>query len=236
MTATFSNRQRKAYAMGCRNIHDLKTKFTQLTSDQRLGLKYFGDLQRKMTRKEVEQMRDLVLPAIHSIDPDFQLTVCGSYRRGAEMCGDCDLILTHPSVSNDEEILAKVVHKLRAQGIVKDCFHNAVRDNSHFFMGIVKLPGSEICRRIDILFVPIEEVGAAILHFTGNSIFNRCIRFLATKKGMKLNQKGLFFRSGDSVGECIAGATELEIFQKLGLDYWSPETRTKGFKVKKILK
>ena len=37
-------------------------------------------------------------------------------------------------------------------------------------------------RRIDFLLVPEEEMGAALLYFTGNDIFNRSMRLLASKK------------------------------------------------------
>ncbi len=52
----------------------------------------------------------------------------------------------------------------------------------------------EIWRRIDILLVPSAELGASLLYFTGNDLFNRSIRLLARKKGWKLNQHGLFSR------------------------------------------
>lgn len=40
--------------------------------------------------------------------------------------------------------------------------------------------------------VPCDERGAALLYFTGNDIFNRSMRLLASKKGYGLNQRGLF--------------------------------------------
>ena len=43
-----------------------------------------------------------------------------------------------------------------------------------------------------MLFVPGDEIGAALLYFTGNDIFNRSVRLLARKKGMRLNQHGLY--------------------------------------------
>ena len=53
-----------------------------------------------------------------------------------------------------------------------------------------------IWRRIDILLVPDHELGAALLYFTGNDVFNRSIRLLARKKGMRLNQHGLWNHPG----------------------------------------
>lgn len=58
--------------------------------------------------------------------------------------------------------------------------------------GASKLPGVSQWRRIDLLVVPWDERGAALLYFTGNDIFNRSMRLLASKKGYGLNQRGLF--------------------------------------------
>ena len=53
-------------------------------------------------------------------------------------------------------------------------------------------PSTNPWRRIDFLLVPWDEMGAALLYFTGNDIFNRSIRLLASKKGYRLNQRGLY--------------------------------------------
>lgn len=58
--------------------------------------------------------------------------------------------------------------------------------------GASKLLGVQQWRRIDLLVVPWDERGAALLYFTGNDIFNRSMRLLASKKGYGLNQRGLF--------------------------------------------
>ncbi|KAK2072994.1 hypothetical protein P8C59_007309 [Phyllachora maydis] len=52
--------------------------------------------------------------------------------------------------------------------------------------------GKPIWRRIDFLLVPELEYGAALLYFTGNDVFNRSMRLLASKRGMRLNQRGLY--------------------------------------------
>lgn len=45
-------------------------------------------------------------------------------------------------------------------------------------------------RRIDILGVPFPELGAALIYFTGNDIFNRSLRLKARHMGYSLNQRG----------------------------------------------
>jgi DNA polymerase IV len=86
-------------------------------------------------------------------------------------------------------------------------------------------------RRIDLLFVPSAEIGAALLYFTGNDIFNRSMRLLARKKGMCLNQKGLFAdvlrtQQGKlNAGRLVESRNERRIFAVLGVPWRAPEHR-----------
>ncbi len=74
--------------------------------------------------------------------------------------------------------------------------------------------------------VPYNEMGAALLSYTGNDIFNRSMRLLARKKKMCLNQHGLYMnvsrgRGGVKYteGKLIAQRTEEEIFEALGVPW-----------------
>ena len=74
-------------------------------------------------------------------------------------------------------------------------------------------------RRIDFLLVPWDEMGAALIYFTGNDIFNRSIRLLASRKGMRLNQRGLYKdvmrgkgREKITEGELLESKSEKRIF------------------------
>lgn len=72
--------------------------------------------------------------------------------------------------------------------------------------------------------VPYDELGAALIYFTGNDIFNRSLRLKARHMGLSLNQRGLFKdvirdrKTGVKLtaGERVASRTEQEIFEKLG--------------------
>jgi len=60
------------------------------------------------------------------------------------------------------------------------------------------------------------------LFLTGPQEFNIIMRGRAKRKGMILNQKGLYNRE---TREWIAGENEEEIFNALGLEYKEPELR-----------
>jgi DNA polymerase (family 10) len=68
--------------------------------------------------------------------------------------------------------------------------------------------------------VPEQSYGAALLYFTGSKAHNIALRGLANEHGWKLNEYGLF-----SGKRRIAGATEEEIYKKLGLAFIPPELR-----------
>ena len=74
--------------------------------------------------------------------------------------------------------------------------------------------------QVDLRVVPPESYGAALLYFTGSKAHNIALRGLALSRGWKLNEYGLF-----SGKRRIAGATEEEVYQKLGLPFIPPELR-----------
>lgn len=71
-----------------------------------------------------------------------------------------------------------------------------------------------------------------MIYFTGNDIFNRSIRLLASKKGMRLNQRGLWRdvirgpnRERVTQGTLVEGKSEKKFFQILGVPWRSPQHR-----------
>jgi DNA polymerase lambda/DNA polymerase IV len=80
--------------------------------------------------------------------------------------------------------------------------------------------------------VPESQYGAALVYFTGNDIFNRSMRLLASRKGMRLNQRGLYkevMRGKNRVkvteGELLEGRDEKRIFELLGVKWREPSER-----------
>src|SRR5438045_1532274 len=74
--------------------------------------------------------------------------------------------------------------------------------------------------QVDVRVVPEESFGAALLYFTGSKAHNVALRQLAMKKGWKLNEYGLFRGT-----RRIAGRTEQELYDRLGLAWVPPELR-----------
>jgi DNA polymerase IV len=225
----------KWVAQGYRSLTDLLEK-TPLSKQQRIGVERYNDFAERIPRKEVELHGAIVRKAVQSVDKDMQVIIGGSYRRGAATCGDVDCLITKPGATLEQirmMMLALVVPKLINQGFLKaslaiSSHHH--RDGSKWH-GASALPGKDLWRRIDLLFVPGAELGAAMIYFTGNDIFNRSMRLLARKKGMCLNQKGLYtdvLRDGQvkvNAGRLVEGRDERRIFAELGVPWRPPEHR-----------
>jgi DNA polymerase (family 10) len=75
--------------------------------------------------------------------------------------------------------------------------------------------------QVDVRLFSKDEYGAALVYFTGSKDHNIALRNLAIEKGWKLNEYGLFERTGKR----LAGNTEPEVYEKLGLSYVPPELR-----------
>jgi DNA polymerase (family X) len=74
--------------------------------------------------------------------------------------------------------------------------------------------------QVDLRVVPKVSYGAALMYFTGSKSHNIALRGLANDRKWKLNEYGLFAGK-----RRIAGASEQEIYGKLGLSMIPPEMR-----------
>ena len=221
---------------GYRTLEDLRTK-ANLTESNKVGVEHYDDFNSRIPRAEVEAHGAVVIRELKKIDPKFKATIMGSYRRGAKDSGDIDMILTRPGNSLAAMrtiIFDRLVPHLYKIGFLKASLATS-RSNDPTgskWHGASCLPTSKVWRRMDFLLVPEEEMGAALIYFTGNDIFNRSIRLLARKKNMRLNQKGLYKdvhrgKRGEKLNEgvLVEGRSEKKIFEILGVPWREPHER-----------
>jgi DNA polymerase (family X) len=135
------------------------------------------------------------------------VTYAGSLRRGRETVGDLDLLVTG---DNAEAALERVATYPRVQEVLG----RGVNKTS------VKLGREGL--QVDVRALPRESFGAALQYFTGSKEHNVAIRTRAVKMGLTLNEYGLFRAE---TGERVAGETEEQVYQALGLDWIPPEMR-----------
>ncbi|RWA12209.1 hypothetical protein EKO27_g2910 [Xylaria grammica] len=140
--------------------------------------------------------------------------------------------MTKDGTSSTQDLvpfLDKLVDDLTKEGFLTAALASHRHDGGNKWHGCCVLPEAAfpgpkedyrpVWRRIDFLLVPQTEIGAALVYFTGNDLFNRSMRLLARKKKMKLNHRGLY---GPGVEE---GKDERKIFEILGVQWREPHER-----------
>ena len=133
-----------------------------------------------------------------------QVTPAGSLRRGRETVGDLDLLVTgrnHAAIA-DHFTRHPRIAQILAKGEDKVS---------------VKLDND---MQVDVRLLDPESYGAALLYFTGSKEHNVALRERTRRMGLKLSEYGLF--KGE---KSVAGRSEEEVYQKLGLPWIPPELR-----------
>ncbi|KAL3683502.1 hypothetical protein R1sor_001524 [Riccia sorocarpa] len=205
----------KLYDKGHRTLEDLQHE-ESLTSAQRFGLKFHDDINKKIPRHKVADMKRLVQIQSESVTPGISVLCGGSYRRGKEMVGDMDMVVTHP---DGKRLTVGMDHKLEERGV-------------DTYFGLCKYPGREQRHRIDFKVYPIEKYSFGLIAWTGNDVLNRRLRLLAEAKRYKLDDHGLFPVMRDAQGERVMDRTsgvpcktEKDVFDKLGFPWLEPHER-----------
>lgn len=133
-----------------------------------------------------------------------EIAYAGSLRRGKATIGDIDILVAGDDAEAISEHFCayKAIQKILAQGSTKSS---------------VLLKGN---KQIDLRVVKAESFGAALYYFTGPKHYNIYVRTVALRQGLKVNEYGLYRGS-----EKIAGRTEQEMVDGLGLEYLTPKER-----------
>jgi DNA polymerase (family 10) len=127
----------------------------------------------------------------------------GSLRRGCSTVGDIDILA-------DEEKAADVF--VSFPGVDRVIERGPTR------VSIFLTTGTQV----DLRIVKKEELGSALIYFTGSKQHNIELRSIAIEKGWKLNEYSLLEAKSSRV---IASKTEEDVYGKLGLQLIPPELR-----------
>ncbi|CAL7952141.1 unnamed protein product [Xylocopa violacea] len=216
---------------GIKTLNDLKKHQDKLNHHQKIGLKYFEDFEKRIPRKEIEQIEQIMKDAITELSKEYIVTICGSYRRGKEDSGDIDVLLTHPTYTSKEKeskkkisVLKDVVECLEKKKLIVD----TISLGSTKFMGVCHDPSNKEkpFRRLDIRLAPFDQYYCAVLYFTGSDLFNKNMRAHALEMKYTLNEYTLKRLTPEGTpGEAEKITSEKDIFRILKLPYKEPKDR-----------
>src|SRR3989344_9084904 len=152
---------------------------------------------------------------LKNLDEVNRVITAGSVRRMQETIGDLDFLATS---SKPEKVMNFFVS-------MPEVVHVYSRGNTKTMVRFKN--GMDA----DIRVVPDKSFGASLQYFTGDKRHNIILRALAEKKGLKLNEYGLW--RGDKL---VAGKTEEEIYKSLGMATSPPEIRNDSGEIQAALK
>ena len=180
----------------------------ELTHHQKLGLKYYYDLQKKIPREVITSF----LYILQKYNIDF--TICGSYRREKPLSSDIDVL-----VLQKDYTLKSIIDKLKTDQILVD---DLTTEGETKYMGIAKIPNFNQFIRIDIRLISKKSFPFAVLYFTGSKKTNTYMRNIAIKSNLKLSEYNLFDKNTNKE---IYLSNEKAIFKYLNIPYIEPNQR-----------
>jgi DNA polymerase (family 10) len=152
------------------------------------------------------EVAEELLARLREIPGVGRAAFAGSLRRMAETIGDVDLLVA-------AERPARVMDAFVADGLVATVLAHGETKSS-----IVTTGGLQV----DLRVIDRQAWGAALIYFTGSKAHNIRIREMAVRKGLKLNEYGLFRAKS---GKLLAAETEQDVYERLGLPYIEPTLR-----------
>lgn len=156
-------------------------------------------------RFKLHETEELIQPMLKYLKKEIKdITIAGSYRRMKETVGDIDLV----GVSNDTE--KAMDHFVKYDEVQDVLSHGESRSTVRLRTGL----------QVDIRIVEKKSFGSALLYFTGSKAHTVALRKMAKEDDLKINEYGIFKGK-----KKIAGKTEKEMYEKLGLKYIVPELR-----------
>jgi len=158
---------------------------------------------------EVLPVAESLVGKLRALAEVIEAEMAGSARRRRETVGDLDILATSSEPAKVCQAFARFEELVEV-----------------IAAGETKVSGRlEGGRQVDLRVVPRESYGAALQYFTGSQQHNISLRARANKMGLTVNEYGVFKVKDGKQGEKIAGRTEEEVYEALGLPWIEPELR-----------
>ncbi len=215
--------QRLRAELGVQSIDDLRRV---LAGHQLRALKGFGQKSEEKLAQSLARLEEqgavgrtpisVALPLAERIVAHLaalpgvtHASTCGSLRRFSETIGDVDILV---SAADPEPVM----EALCAMSFVDRVIGRGAAKTS-----VVTRRGTQV----DLRVVAANQIGAALLYFTGSKGHNIKLRMRALARGWTLNEYALSELEG---GRVVASETEEQIYAALGLPFIPPVLREDG--------
>ncbi|EQB62914.1 MAG: hypothetical protein RBG1_1C00001G0493 [candidate division Zixibacteria bacterium RBG-1] len=158
---------------------------------------------------------EIIFAELEKLKETKQALIAGSLRRFKETIGDADILIASekPKPIMDAFVKIPQVTRVLSQGETKS--------------SVITKDGFQV----DLRVVEAESFGAAAHYFTGSKAHNVKIRTMAVRKGIKVNEYGIFKGK-----RRIASRTEEEVYKSLGMQWMPPEMREDWGEIELALK
>jgi DNA polymerase (family X) len=206
--------------LGIASLEDLKTAIgeEQLRDVPGLGERTEQKLARAIDRlgmagkerrapiADALPLAERIVGRLRDVDEVRDVAYAGSLRRFRETIADIDIVAAATSTS-------PVMDAFTRMAVVRDVLARGETKATVLTAGGIQ---------VDLRVVAPEQWGAALVYFTGSKEHNIRLRERAVRRGWTLNEYGLFEVEG---GKLLAGTSEEEVYEALGLAWIPPGMR-----------
>ncbi|MGA9838160.1 MAG: DNA polymerase/3'-5' exonuclease PolX [Gemmatimonadaceae bacterium] len=163
-----------------------------------------GGGEHRIVRAVAAQYGESMLAYLRAFPGVKRADIAGSFRRGRETVGDLDILVECADGQGVSDHFARFpeVREVLAHGSTK--------------ASVVLASGLQV----DLRVLDVESYGAGLYYFTGSKAHNIAVRRMGQRRGLKINEYGVF-RGAEQVG----GRQELDVFRAVGLPWIPPELR-----------
>jgi DNA polymerase (family 10) len=153
---------------------------------------------------EAEPVAEALVAFLEGLPGVKRVALAGSFRRRRETVGDLDVLVV---CARGAELLERFAGYEEVGRVLS---LGTKRATVLLHSGL----------QVDVRVVPEASYGAALHYFTGSKAHNIAVRTLGVKRGLKINEYGVF-RGEKQLG----GSSEREVYRAVGLPYVEPELR-----------
>ena len=191
-------------ALAEHRLRDLPGMGEKTEENIRRGIELLKETGTRMLLGTALPVAEEIISELKKNSPVEKIEATGSLRRFRETVGDIDILV----VSKNSE---KVMDVFTGLAMVREVLAKGPTRSS-----VLTTYGIQV----DLRVVKPDQFGAALHYFTGSKNHNIAIRELGVKKGLKINEYGIF-----SGKKKIGGEEEIDVFKSVGLPYIPPELR-----------